>query len=82
VQEIISNSKQLECVQFDNLMLNVTDHVMIEIMAGAETAFLTPENARNNCMKHLSAYYRENMAGLKLYELYKACQQKVMHCIE
>jgi len=55
---------------------------MIEIMAGAETAFLTPYNTRNNCLKHLSTYYRENMARLKLCELYKACQQKVMHCIK
>jgi len=50
-------------------------------MAGAETAFLTPDNTRNNCLKHLSTYYIENMAGLKLCKLYKACQQKVMHCI-
>jgi len=54
---------------------------MIEIMTGAETAFLLSDNTRNNCLKHLSAYYRENMAGLKLWELYKACLQKVMHCI-
>jgi len=55
---------------------------MIEIMTGTETAFLTPDNARNNCLKHLSTYYRENMTGLKLCELYKVCQQKVMHCIK
>jgi hypothetical protein len=42
---------------------------MIEIMTGDETAFLTPANTRNNCLKHLSTYYRENMAGLKLFEL-------------
>jgi hypothetical protein len=51
-------------------------------MTGAETAFLTAGNTRNNCMKHLSTYYRENMAELKSFELYKACQQKIMHCIQ
>jgi hypothetical protein len=55
---------------------------MIEIMTGAETAFLLPDNTRNNCLKHLSTYYRENMAGPKLCELYKACLQKVIHCIK